>query len=362
MGGDGIDFDGGRWEKVREDSARFWARETRRPFIQMKINGGDYWGVRPAFAGKTALEAMFDFSIPVSAIVDYYAKGMERERHLGDGFPNLFPNLGPGVFAAFAGARAEAHPATVWFGPREETASARDLSIRYEPGNALLRRLKEFCAEGHSRWNGIVQIAMTDLGGNLDIVSTLRPGERLLLDLYDAPEEVRRLTWETHEAWWKCFDDINGVLHGPNPGYSTWCPAFSTEPCYILQCDFSYMISPEMFDEFVKPEIQATCRRLGNSLYHLDGVGSLPHLASLLSIPELDAIQWVPGKGKPGPPHWIDVYRRIRDAGKVILFDHDFEDFDAVAGALGSAEGILYTADSENEAEAREFLAKYGVK
>ena len=33
---------------------------------------------------------------------------------------------------------------------------------------------------------------MTHLGSNLDTVATFRPGEKLLLDLYDAPEEVKR--------------------------------------------------------------------------------------------------------------------------------------------------------------------------
>jgi len=39
---------------------------------------------------------------------------------------------------------------------------------------------------------------MTDLGGNLDILSTFRPGTDLLLDLYDHPEDVKRLTGEAH--------------------------------------------------------------------------------------------------------------------------------------------------------------------
>ena len=43
------------------------------------------------------------------------------------------------------------------------------------------------------RWQGSVIIGMTDLGGNLDILSTFRPSEKLLLDLYDAPGEVLRL-------------------------------------------------------------------------------------------------------------------------------------------------------------------------
>ena len=51
------------------------------------------------------------------------------------------------------------------------------------------------------------------------------------------------------------------------------------------------MLGPEHFEEFVKPEIVASCNRLGNSFYHLDGVGQIRHLDSLLAIAELKGIQ-----------------------------------------------------------------------
>ena len=56
--------------------------------------------------------------------------------------------------------------------------------------------------------------------------------------------------------------------------------------------------------------------RLTNVIYHLDGIGELCHLDSVLSLPELNAVQWVYGEGKPGPMHWLDVYKKIRAAGK----------------------------------------------
>ncbi len=61
-----------------------------------------------------------------------------------------------------------------------------------------------------------------------------------------------------HKLWWQCFDDINAVLQPVNPGYTAWTPIFCREPYYIQQCDFAYMIGPETFDEFIKPELEAT--------------------------------------------------------------------------------------------------------
>lgn len=182
---------------------------------------------------------------------------------------------------------------------------------------------------------------MTDLGGNLDLLSTFRPGEKLLLDLYDHAAEVQRVTWEAHAAWFQYFEDFNRVLQPLNPGYSAWTPLYSAAPYYMLQCDFCYMIGPRMFDQFVKPELEAACKRLVNPFYHLDGKGQLPHLDSLLSIKELKGIQWIPGAGQPDERHWPEVYRKIRRAGKLIQVFGEFDKLDAIAGQLGSAEGII---------------------
>lgn len=66
----------------------------------------------------------------------------------------------------------------------------------------------------------------------------------------------------------------------------------------MIQSDFSYMISPGFFDTYVKDEVNSTAGHMKNAFYHLDGVGQLPHLDSLLSLPNLQGIQWVPGEGR----------------------------------------------------------------
>ena len=123
------------------------------------------------------------------------------------------------------------------------------------------------------------------------------------------------------------------------------------------------MIGPDMFDEFVKPELAATCKKLENAFYHLDGIGELPHLDSLLSIKELKGVQWVPGDGKPDTRYWPEVYRKINDAGKLIQIFGSMESLDAIAGQIGTAEGIVLIAgyDISQEADAIEFLKKYDV-
>ena len=85
----------------------------------------------------------------------------------------------------------------------------------------------------------------------------------------------------------------------------------------MLQSDFAYMISPEMFERFVLPDLTACCEYLDHGFYHLDGKGQIPHLDLLLSIERLWGIQWIPGDGQPPPDQWLSLLKRIRDGGKL---------------------------------------------
>jgi 5-methyltetrahydrofolate--homocysteine methyltransferase len=356
-----IRFDASRWERVRENYARWWAGELKRPLVQVTLHGVDPGRPKPVLP-MSGFTANYGLAVPPETVVDVWDHHLASQEYLGDAFPGIWPNFGPGVGAAFLGAVLEARWESVWFYPRH-TADIAGLRLAFDAENVWLRRVKDLCRAAVERWQGQVLVGMTDIGGNLDLLSTFRPGEQLILDLYDHPGEVKRVTWEAHEAWWRIFDDINAVLQPVNPGYSAWTPIYSAEPYYMLQCDFCYMIGPDMFDEFVKPELAASCRRLGNAFYHLDGPGELPHLDSLLTIPELKGVQWVPGAGAKPCEQWPEVYRKIHEAGKLIQLWGGASTLDTLVSQIGTAEGIVIMtgmpADRRSEAEA--FLAKYGA-
>ena len=329
-----IKFDQELWDKIKEDSRRWWAGELERPLIQVRLHGADPGQSEPKLPAK-GFTAFYGLDTPVEEIVDRWDYDLSTCEFLGDGFPNIWPNFGPGVAAAFMGANLQYDENTCWFHPVRE-ADIEHLRFEYDPDDPWYRHVRNLCKIADERWQGAVQVSMTDLGGNLDVLSTFRPSEKLLLDLYDNPEAVNKRTWEAHELWWRYFNELSAVMPS-NPGYTAWAPIFSETTYYMLQCDFCYMIGPEMFDEFVKPELAATCKKLDNPFYHLDGVGQLPHLDSLLRIPELKGVQWVPGAGKEAEGAWPEVYRKIRDAGKLIQLFGGVEALDAVADKLGTA-------------------------
>lgn len=355
-----LNFDQDRWAKIKHDYQLWWDGKLKRPLLQATVIGTP--GRPEPALPRRVFASHYDLSVAPEAIVDRWDYDLSRNTWLGDAFPTIYPSFGPGVVAAFLGAGLKNTETTTWFHPSEVKA-IEELRFAYQPGNVWLERIKTLCRIAMDRWQGMVQVGMTDLGGTLDIISSFRPGEALLLDLYDRPAEVERLAWQTHDLWWRYFEEIDSVLRPVNPGYTTWSPIFSEQSYYMLQCDFCYMISPEMFDRFVKPELAAACRKLKHAFYHLDGIGQLPHLDSILSIKELKGIQWVPGAGQPDNRHWIDVFRRIRKAGKLIEVRGAPEVLDGVVEQLGSGEGLIafgtFARDKVDKAKA--WLKRHGA-
>ena len=91
------------------------------------------------------------------------------------------------------------------------------------------------------------------------------------------------------------------------------------------------MISPDMFKEFILPELMEEIEWLdGKTIFHLDGPGALKHLDMLLEIPKLAGIQWVYGAGQPTAAYWVPVLKKIQAAGKLIHIHIVPEDLDVL--------------------------------
>ena len=336
-----IDFSPERWEKVKETYRRWWAGELQRPIVELVLTGRDPGRPQPK-APVLSQATCADLTIPAEELIDRLDYELSKEVYLGDAFPMVNMHMfGPGVAAAFLGARLDNSTGGVWFHPPADVP-VEDLHFTYDPNNIWLRRIKEICAAAMQRWQGQVQVGMADLGGTLDILSTFRPSEKLLMDLVDSPEEVKRLMGEIHELWHRFYAEIDAVLQPVNPGYSAWCQIFSDQPYYIYQCDFSYMISPDMFREFARDELEASSRRLPRCFYHLDGRGQLPHLDMILAMERVNGVQWVPGDGAPGLDRWIDVYRRIFAAGKKTQVYGPIALVRRIIGEVGVGPGMHY--------------------
>lgn len=307
-----LNFSHEDWERVERDTMAWWAGELDRPLVYLALPD-------PSVPAPLGYMSNYPLEMPAEQVVEVYARYLAGVRFYGDAFPWLWVNFGPGIVAGFLG--AEVHSVTepsetVWFRPKVKRP-IQELNFEYDPENIWWKRVKDITARLVERFGDMLAVSHTDLGGNLDILASFRETQDLLMDLIDYPEEVDRLVRQITSLWIRYYDELYQIIHPVCRGTSCWAPIWSTGKTYMLQCDFSYMISPAMFKRFVLPDLQACCAYLDHGFYHLDGKGEIPHLDLLLGIERLRGIQWIPGDGAPPPEEWLPLLKRIRDGGKL---------------------------------------------
>jgi 5-methyltetrahydrofolate--homocysteine methyltransferase len=294
---------------------------------------------------------------PVDELLDYYETRLAEKILFGDVWPKWFPFFGAGVVAAFLGSQLLCTPeeGTIWF-ESSRPLESYDLSALYDPDNIWWQRIVHLTEAAVNRWGDQVCVGFTDLGGNLDILASLRNSQDLLLDLLDYPEEIEVASRQITQFWLQYYNDLEAITQKTVRGSSPWAPIWAPGSCYMLQSDFSAMISPRMFKRFVLPDLITCCQQLDFSFYHMDGKGQIPHLDLLLTIDELRGIQWIPGDGQPPPEDWLPLLKRIRKARKLCQLFVTSHGARKIMGKLGGKGFAFYITDLLTPEEAKSFI------
>lgn len=306
------------WERTRERFCAWWERRgclvgswgapsAERPHAEVPD---------PGPAGSLA-RSFLDTAWRVPHLHRSMAVG-----HWGaDSLPIACPAFGPGSLGTFLGAEPQFTRETVWYEHCWEHLDDPESTppLRFDPENRWwqlhLEQLAAVAAAGRGRYLA----GLPDLIENLDILESLRGGERMLADMIDRPEWVEAKLAEINQVWFAAAQRMFEVVRQPDGSTAFWAfMLWSPGTCAKLQCDSAAMFGPRMFKRFVVPVLSEQCAWLDHSLFHLDGSQCLVHLDHLLAIDDLDAIEWTPDPKVPGggDPHWYPLYRRIRAAGK----------------------------------------------
>jgi 5-methyltetrahydrofolate--homocysteine methyltransferase len=347
-----IHFTEADWERIERDWAAWWAHELERPlfWITETVPTEDLPTLQH-------FHSNYPLDMPADDVIDIVDQHMDATRWHGDAMPKWWPNFGPGIQAGFTGAKVNSVPETVWFTP-DELLPIGELDLDYEADNVWWERVQNLTRAAVERWGGLVQVGHTDLGGNLDILASFRETQNLLYDLMDAPDEVERLVGEITALWLRYYDELDAIIRPTCRGTSNWDSIWSSGTNYMLQCDFSYMISPEMFERFVMPDLAACCAHLDHGFFHQDGPGQIVHTDLLISLKDLDGIQWQPGAGQPlSGQGWLEHLKHIKDGGKLMQLYVDAEGTLTIAKEIG-ARGIMFHLAEPMDAETADAFIK----
>ena len=155
-----------------------------------------------------------------------------------------------------------------------------------------------------------------------DLIALHLGTQEFLLALRDHPEWMRRAITDGAAQMRRAHAELveqARATHDYWYGGAGWMPFWAPEPFRKTQSDVSCMMSPDDFDTFVLPELEAYGADYGALWYHLDGVDACQHLPRLLSLPYLRVLQYTPAPNEPpnGPDH-LEMYQRVQAAGKIL--------------------------------------------
>ncbi len=315
-----IHFSANEWNNVKKSFDNWWDKKS-----PCAVVGGIVESYEPS--GKVPSKPLLNqnnvhLNFTPDEILDAIEYELSKYEFFGDAFPMFNMDcFGPGVVAAFLGCEMDNNNGTtgVWFHPRAKLDIA-EFNPVYDSENPVLRRIKAIYKRAVERFEGKILLSMPDLGGVADVLSSFFPGEELMYEMYDNPDYVTTAIKRIDTLWQKFYDEFAKDLNCSAYGYTDWSRIYSSKPSYIIQSDITYMLSHDMYKDFVKDSVLTHTKNLERTIFHLDGTGELKNLDDLLTVKDLDAIQWVPGSngGKSTYFEWLDVYNKILDADKLV--------------------------------------------
>ena len=343
------------WDETKERFMAWWAGEPLgRAAIAVTAPRDGLPGEPPPVAPTDPIQRWTDLDY-IAALNDY---GHRRTFYGGEAFP-IWNGGYPGHTAipAFLGCPTTLDLRTGWWDPILEGAEWRLEDIRLDTDGRWYRFTLELLERAAAEAKGKSIPGVGAFGGCGDTLAALRGSMPLLYDVADRPDLVRDTERFLMDMWVEVYQTFYDIVSPVAGGSTCWFPLWSPGKFYATQNDFSYMISPDMFGELFVPALERQLAYLDHAVYHVDGIEAFRHVPALCELPRLQAIQILPGAGKPSPLHYMDVLKQVQAGGKNLHISIPAAEVETALAEL-SARGLFLATGCATEAEARDLLAK----
>lgn len=342
------------WEEAKERYRAWWAHEAiGRCMIQVTAPRADAPLEEPPTFPDKVEDRWLDHDF-LAAVNDYR---MRRTFYGGEAFPIWHPGYpGWAFIPCYLGARVELDTDTGWVYPVIEDGDLTDHdyhSLIIDPDNPWWIKAQDMLRFAASQARGKSIPPILAIGGCGDTLAGLRGSEKLLIDLIDCPDYVREFELYLMRQWIDVYETLYQIIRESAGGSTCWFELWCPGRFYPAQNDFAYMISPRMFEEIFLPAIEMQTNYLDCCVYHVDGVGNFAHVDALCKLPRLQAIQILPGTGKPSPLYYMDLLKKVQACGKNLHITIPPNEVETALANL-SARGLCIQTWAGSEAEARE--------
>lgn len=369
-------------EVVQEKYNRWWNNQNERPILyftstenyisnyHLTRNSWDFTSESNVKDQNTE-KFWFDDELRINSFLE----GVKHTSYFKDSYPYFWVDYGPGILAGCIGVGLEFDFNTMWIPQSLEKYENLEEKLTIDRDNYYWRKLHKTTRKALDRSEGRYITSITDIGGVMDVLAGIRGSNQFLKDLIRKPQKVKTAMEYLFDSWFELFNSLTELLLDAQEAAVAWNGIYSELPTYTIQNDLSAMISPEMFNEFDMPYKEKLTERIPNTIYHLDGPDALKHLDSILSLSNLNAVQWVPGAGQPGGNttaggssdgywvntgmlEWVDTLKKIKEAGKSLeLWVHP-QDVLPLIQSLGPERLLLKVESVPSKSECKKVISQ----
>ena len=272
----------------------------------------------------TAEERWLDVDFQIKTFVE----SLENTEFKGETFPVYWPNISAVAYNLFLGQSAVFDDVTAWTRPCiDDLDNLPELKVRQD--NRFFRAIDEMTDQALDIADGKFLVGYTDMYAGIDCTAGLRDMGQMSMDILMAPDKLKALIDLVWTEYLNVYEHFDRKLKAAGQLSVTWMNLPSPEKFNVLACDFATLISPEHFDEFCLPIIRREAKCFPCNVFHLDGPGVGKNIDSVLTLPNLKAVQWVQGYGDDAAiTQWLPLIRKIQAAGKSVIVDLKLDELD----------------------------------
>lgn len=355
------------WEATKQRFEDYWKGEnTGRPIMRVTgVKPGHYPFKVPDEIRSKNMEEKY---MNAESIVKRFRYYCETHEFLGESFPNLNADFGPGSVAGYLGSEIKFKDNTVWFESCvDDWADYPEL--KFDPENKWFKKHIQLFDDCKKLIGDDFPIAIPDLMENVDVLASLRGAQDLLYDMIDDEEEVIKRVQQVTDCYQQYYDAFYKYAQYEGGSAYTVFQIFGSGKTQKLQCDYSALLSPDYFRTFVLDSLKQATEKLDHVLYHLDGPEAIKHMDALMEVEGIDSLQWTSGDHGPDGTleQWDEIYDKARAAGKqlwVKVYSGEFKDWlrntDRIVKKYGSKG--LYLFFNDMPLEQAEELMDYAEK
>ncbi|MEI7523451.1 MAG: hypothetical protein WCJ95_03930 [Mariniphaga sp.] len=285
--------------------------------------------------------------------VDEFLRSISGMRFNGETFPIYTPNLGPNVYASFHGGEMTFEDTTSWYHRIIHDYESDLVKIKFSKENIYYKKILELTEVALQKCHNKFLVGYTDLHPGLDCALAWRGTNDLCTDLIMDTGNSQKLFDLATENFAAVYDEYDTILKAHNMPSCTWMniPVHNGR-MHIPSADFSFMISPDDYIRYGLPILREEVKTMTHNVFHVDGKGVANHIDAILSVPEVQCIQWVQGIADDFPIiQHLDFIRYVQSRNRGIIVDLAKEDLDVYMEKMLPKNTFLWVAAESEEEE-----------